>query len=82
MSFVNSVLPEVTVPLSVELDIPIVCLVAAVCKQFSVEKALDCLLIKHLFLISSKAKIYFLHVALEYLLLPSPVCFKVTWCSL
>lgn len=65
MRFANSVLPEVTVPLSVELDIPIVCLVAAVCQQSSAEEALDCLLIKHFFHVSSKAKIYFLHVALE-----------------
>lgn len=65
MRFANSVLPTVTVPLSVELDIPIVCLVAAVCLQSSAEEALHCLLIKHFFLGSSKAKIYFLHVALE-----------------
>lgn len=64
MRFANSVLPEVTVPLSAELAIPILSLVAA-CQQSSAEEALDCLLIKHFFLASSKAKIYFSHVALE-----------------
>lgn len=63
--FAHSVLPEVTVPLSAELAVPIVSLVAAVCQQSSAEEALDCLLIKHFFLVSSKAKIYFSHVALE-----------------
>lgn len=65
MRFANSVLPEVTVPLSVELDIPIARLVAAVCQQSSAEEALGCLLIKHFFFVSSKAKIYFVQVALE-----------------
>lgn len=65
MRFANSLLPEVTVPLSVELDIPTLRLVAAACQQASAEEALDCLLIKHFFFVSSKAKIYFLQVALE-----------------
>lgn len=65
MRFANSVLPEVTVPLSAEPAIAIVSLVAAVCQQSSADEALDCLLIKHFFLVPSKAKIYFSHVALE-----------------
>lgn len=40
--FANSVLPEVTVPLSLELDRPIVCLVAAARQQSSAEEALHC----------------------------------------
>lgn len=63
-----SLSPEVPVPLSVELDIPIGCLVAAARRQSYAEEVLCCLLIKHFFLVSSKAKIYFLHVALEDLL--------------
>lgn len=65
MRFANSVLPEVTVPLSAEPAIAIVSLVAAVCQQSSAEEALDCLLIKHFFPVPSKAKIYFSHVVLE-----------------